>query len=68
MENKKQLLNVRELSAVLNVPISWIYQRTYQGQQAIPHLKIGKYVRFDLDEVMAFLKNNNVTGSEVTHG
>ena len=52
----KHLITVRELSAVLNVPISWIYQRTSMGQQGIPHVKIGKYVRFDPDEVIRFLR------------
>jgi hypothetical protein len=38
----------------LKVPVSWVYQRTRLGQQAIPHVKMGKYVRFDWDEVIAF--------------
>ncbi|HOY09007.1 MAG TPA: helix-turn-helix domain-containing protein, partial [Candidatus Omnitrophota bacterium] len=57
----KQLITVRELAEVLNVPISWIYQRTSMGQKGIPHVKMGKYVRFDADEVMRFLRANGTT-------
>ena len=53
MENKK-LLTVKELAVLLNVPVSWIYQRTRVGQNAIPYVKFGKYVRFDSDAVIRF--------------
>jgi predicted DNA-binding transcriptional regulator AlpA len=52
----KKLVDVREMAKVLNVPISWIYQRTMQGQEAIPHIKLGKYVRFNPDEVICFFQ------------
>ena len=55
----KKLLDIEELAAVLNVPKSWIYQRTRLGQKGIPHYKMGKYVRFDLDAVLAFLSPLN---------
>ena len=56
--NTDQLITVKELSQRLNVPVSWIYQRTRLGQEAIPHVKMGKYVRFHLVEVVEFFKNN----------
>jgi hypothetical protein len=32
----------------LGVPIGWIYKRTRKnGPEMIPHIKLGKYVRFD---------------------
>lgn len=49
-----RLIDVRELAQILNVPVSWLYERTRKG--AIPSIRIGKYVRFDLREVMVFLK------------
>ena len=51
-----ELITVEELAKKLKVPVSWIYQRTRLGQAAIPHLKVGKYVRFKLEEVLAFLR------------
>ena len=52
----ENLITVEEMAAKLNVPASWIYQRTRLGQKAIPHVRVGKYVRFNPDEVMAFLR------------
>ncbi len=54
------LLSIKQLSSVLNVPVSWIYDRTRKGSvEPIPHYKIGKYVRFDVREVVAYLKNKS---------
>lgn len=58
MESKpgRSLITVDELASLLHVSKSWIYQRTKQGQSAIPHIKLGLYVRFDPDEVIIFFK------------
>ena len=54
------LLSVDELANSLNVPKSWIYARSREsGEDAIPRLKVGKYVRFELDKVMAWLEDRN---------
>lgn len=50
------LITVDEMAQQLKVPVSWIYQRTRLGQKAIPHVRIGKYVRFNADEVVAFFR------------
>ena len=55
METNK-LVGPQEMAKVLNVPVSWIYQRTCLGREAIPYLKIGKYVRFNPQEVVDFFK------------
>lgn len=52
-----ELITVQELAKKLNVPVSWVYQRTRFGQEAIPHVRIGKYVRFELNEVVEFFRN-----------
>ena len=57
----KSLITVQELAEILNVPVSWIYQRTSMGQKGIPHVKMGKYVRFDPDEVIRFLRSKDAT-------
>lgn len=56
----EKLLTVQEVASRLNVPVTWIYQRTRLGQRALPHVRVGKYIRFDINEVMAFLKKNTV--------
>jgi predicted DNA-binding transcriptional regulator AlpA len=54
----RRLLDVPELAESLNVPKSWVYSRTREtGPDSIPRLKVGKYCRFVLDDVLAWLKN-----------
>lgn len=55
MENR--LIGVNELSETLGVHQSWIYSRTrLKGTGQIPHIRVGKYVRFNLDNVMEWLE------------
>lgn len=42
------LVDVVEVSAYLNVSPGWVYKH----REVIPHRKIGKYLRFDLQEVV----------------
>ena len=66
--NTKTLVTPHELAAILKVPVSWIYQRTRLGQEAIPHLRVGRYVRFDPQQVIAFLEAKGKAGSCGTNG
>lgn len=44
----RKFWTVRKLAEHLQVPNSWVYDRTREsGPDLIPHLKLGKYVRFD---------------------
>ena len=44
----RKFWNVEELSEYLDVPAGWIYDRTRSnGPEVIPHVKLGKYIRFD---------------------
>lgn len=52
------LLTVDELHEALKVPKSWIYDRTRRRKDPIPHFKVGRYPRFDLLEVKAWLKDH----------
>ncbi|MBN1461060.1 MAG: excisionase family DNA-binding protein [Armatimonadetes bacterium] len=49
----RRLVTVRELAGYLAVPESWVYQRTADG--SIPHVRVGRYVRFDLRAVERWL-------------
>ena len=62
------LVTPQELAAILKVPVSWVYQRTRLGQAAIPHLRVGRYVRFDPQQVIAFLAAKGKAGSSGTNG
>lgn len=51
------LVDVSELSEKLSVNPSWIYSRTrLKGDGQIPHICVGKYVRFKIDDVMTWLE------------
>ena len=55
-----ELLTVDEVAALLKVSRSWVYEHSRSKQTArsdrLPHIKIGKYVRFDPRAVRAFLQ------------
>jgi excisionase family DNA binding protein len=52
----RKLVGVNELAEALSVPQSWIYSRTrLKGNGQIPHIRCGKYVRFDVDAVLDWL-------------
>jgi excisionase family DNA binding protein len=55
-KTNKRFLNIIELAEFLGVKPSWIYQRTRQGQSAIPFIRFGGLLRFDLEEVIKFFK------------
>lgn len=57
---KGRLLTVPELAELLSVPQSWIYARTASGE--IPHVRVGRYKRFNLRTVMAWLEQTNGQG------
>jgi hypothetical protein len=53
----RKLVGVNGLGEVLNVNPSWIYARTrLKGPDQIPHIRCGKYVRFDIDTVLEWLE------------
>ena len=54
----KEFLTVEEISTELKVPKSCIYSRTrLKGSDQIPHLKCGKYCRFEMPRVIAWLND-----------
>mgnify|MGYP001328678527 CR=1 FL=1 len=62
---KVQLVGIDEMAKLLSVPKSWLYDRTRMGPEAgFPFMKLGKYVRFDPDEVIAFFKSSGKEGDE----
>lgn len=47
---KAELLTPEALAEKLKVPLSWIYEQSRQGN--IPTHRMGRYIRFDLTEVL----------------
>ena len=53
----EKLLTVSEVAEMLSVPVSWVYEHTRgRGLQRIPHVKLGKYVRFDALEIRNWIE------------
>lgn len=46
-------LTIQEAADLLRVPVSWLYERTRTN--SVPHVKLGKYLRFDSDELAAWI-------------
>ena len=54
-----ELMTVSEIAAILNVPVSWVYERTRRrGAERLPHLKLGKYLRFSVADIMQWLERH----------
>ena len=52
--NPIRLFTIKEAAEVLNLPISWLYERTRRN--AIPCRRLGKYLRFteeDLERIIS---------------
>jgi excisionase family DNA binding protein len=48
-----ELLTFDDVVTMLKVPRGWLYDRTRKGE--IPHLKLGRYLRFDRAQLVAWL-------------
>ena len=59
-----ELLTVDELAALLKVSRSWVYEHTRRRgrkDDTLPHVKLGKFVRFDPRLVREFLARRTRT-------
>jgi excisionase family DNA binding protein len=54
---RSTLLTVEDVAELLQVPVSWVYERTRQrGLNRLPGFRLGKYWRFREAEVFAWLE------------
>ena len=59
-----RLLTVEEVAEILQVPTSWVYERTRRrGLERLPHVKLGKYLRFEERAVRDFLDRQRIGAS-----
>ncbi|MBI4461742.1 MAG: helix-turn-helix domain-containing protein [Acidobacteria bacterium] len=59
--NGAVLLTVREVAELLQVPVSWVYERTRRRSlDRIPSFRLGKYWRFREADVLAWLERQGV--------
>ncbi len=55
-----KMLSPEQVSEVLQVKVSTIYQWTHQ--RFIPHVKVGRFVRFNEAEILKWLSRNERKG------
>jgi excisionase family DNA binding protein len=53
------LMNVSQVAHYLGVPTSFVYARTRRNaRERIPHVKLGKYVRFDPTQLSRWISRH----------
>ncbi len=56
-----ELLTVDDVAALLKVSRSWVYEHTRARgtprAERLPHVKLGKYVRFEASAIRSFLES-----------
>ena len=58
-----KLLTVKQLADALQVKPSWVYRRTSEGD--IPVIRVGRYVRFEWEPVLKWLRKEYGRGSRL---
>jgi excisionase family DNA binding protein len=51
---REHLLTAAEVGELLSVPESWVRQESRENR--IPHVRLGRYVRFDREAVLGWLE------------
>ena len=55
-QSQCELLTVQQVAQLLQVPVSWVYGRLRKRSlERLPGYRLGKYWRFDKEEVLAWL-------------
>ena len=49
------LLDANQAAELLNVPASWLLAQA--RRDAVPHVRLGRYVRFDAEELRAWARS-----------
>ncbi len=57
MSRDDELLTVEEVAQLLKVSRSWVYEHSRpQCAEPLPHVKLGKYLRFYKEDVLDYLE------------
>ena len=55
-QSQCELMTVQQVAELLQVPVSWVYGRLRKrSMEKLPGYRLGKYWRFDKEEVLAWL-------------
>jgi hypothetical protein len=56
------LIDAKQLADFLAVPVTWVWAAT--RNERIPYIKVGRYLRFDCEAVLARLPKGGVIAAE----
>jgi excisionase family DNA binding protein len=56
-----RLLTANEVATHLSVPVTWVREQTRAGH--LPHVKLGRYRRYRLDRVLAWVGEQEAGGA-----
>ncbi len=59
--SEKQLLTVREVAALLSISIAGVYH--WAAIKRIPHIRMGRYLRFNRSEIIEWVNTNKNMGT-----
>ena len=59
-----RLLTAAEVAELLSVPERWVREHTRSG--SIPHVRLGRYVRYVRDDVLAWVTECKIGGRTTT--
>jgi predicted DNA-binding transcriptional regulator AlpA len=61
-----EILTLAQVAERLQVKPTWVYQQTRRrasSNDSFPHIKMGRYLRFDWNDVLAWLERKKRGGS-----
>jgi len=59
----ERLLTPEEAAEILRVKLSWLYQHTRRRtQDRIPFVKVGRYLRFREQDLVAYIESRKLKG------
>jgi excisionase family DNA binding protein len=61
-----RLWKAAEVAELLSVPEAWVREHARQGH--LPHVKVGRYVRFDRADVLAWIEEQKAGGAPLRRG
>jgi len=59
-----RLLDADEVAAMLHVPLRWVRDASRAGK--LPCIRLGRYVRFDRDDVLTWIDEQKTGGASMT--
>ncbi len=59
-----QLLSVQQVAELLQVPVGTLYQWRFR-REGPPSIRVGRFLRFDPEDVRRWLEERRVTAAEI---